>query len=40
VQEQKTDVRNDAQKDVQGEDVQNPGQIDRLQGVAAMEVWA
>ena len=40
VQEQKTDVRNDAQKDVQGEDVQNPGQIDRLQGVVAMEVWA
>jgi hypothetical protein len=34
-----TDVRKDAQEDIHGGQLQNPGQIDCLQGVAAMEVW-
>ena len=34
-----TDVRKDAQEDIHGEQLQNQGQINCLQGVAAMEVW-
>jgi hypothetical protein len=39
-EEQGTAVREEAQKDVQEGELQNPGQIDYLQGVCAMEVSA
>jgi len=39
VKEEAMDVRKGTQEDVQGEEVQNLGQIDCLQGMAAMEVW-
>jgi Zn-finger nucleic acid-binding protein len=39
VREEETDVRKDAQENVRGEDFQNPGRVDCLEGMAATEVW-
>jgi Zn-finger nucleic acid-binding protein len=39
VRKEKTDVRKDSQENVRGEDFQNPGRIDCLDGMAVMEVW-
>jgi Zn-finger nucleic acid-binding protein len=39
MKEEATGFRKGAQEDVEGEEVRNLGQIDCLQGRAAMEVW-